>query len=60
MPRHFAIVPAAGTGARFGAELPKQYLPLNGRPLIHHTLSALCRSPHIDGVLVVLAPDDRH
>ena len=60
MPRHFAIVPAAGSGARFGAELPKQYLPLNGRPLIHHTLSALCRSPHIDRVLVVLAPDDRH
>jgi 2-C-methyl-D-erythritol 4-phosphate cytidylyltransferase len=60
MPRYFAIVPAAGSGSRFGAELPKQYLPLAGRPLIYHTLLALCRSPHIDRVLVVLAPDDRH
>lgn len=60
MPRHFAIVPAAGSGARFGAELPKQYLPLAGRPLIFHTLLALCRAPGIDRVLVVLAPDDSH
>ena len=60
MPRYFAIVPAAGTGARFGAELPKQYLPLAGRPLIHHTLQALCRAPQIERVLVVLAPDDAH
>lgn len=60
MPRHFAIVPAAGSGARFGAELPKQYLPIAGQPLIFHTLLALCRSPRIDRVLVVLAPDDAH
>ncbi|MDX9707686.1 MAG: 2-C-methyl-D-erythritol 4-phosphate cytidylyltransferase [Azospira sp.] len=60
MPRHFAIVPAAGTGARFGAGTPKQYLPLAGRPLIHHTLATLCRSPKIERVLVVLAPDDAH
>jgi 2-C-methyl-D-erythritol 4-phosphate cytidylyltransferase len=60
MPRHFAIVPAAGSGSRFGAGLPKQYLPLAGRPLIRHTLAALCRSPQVDRVLVVLAPDDAH
>ncbi|MDR0717689.1 MAG: 2-C-methyl-D-erythritol 4-phosphate cytidylyltransferase, partial [Azoarcus sp.] len=33
-PRHFALVPAAGSGARMGAALPKQYLPLLGKPLI--------------------------
>lgn len=58
MPRHYAIVPAAGSGSRFGAEMPKQYLPLAGRPLIHHTLAALCRCPRIDRVWVVLSPDD--
>jgi 2-C-methyl-D-erythritol 4-phosphate cytidylyltransferase len=60
MPRHFAIVPAAGSGARFGAELPKQYLPLAGRPLIFHTLLALSRASWIYRVLVVLAPDDAY
>lgn len=58
MPRHFAIVPAAGSGSRFGAGKPKQYLGLLGRPLIYHTLAALTACPDIDRVWVVLAPDD--
>lgn len=58
MPRHYAIVPAAGSGSRFGAEKPKQYLDLLGRPLIYHTLAALVAHPLIERVWVVLAPDD--
>ena len=58
MPRHYAIVPAAGSGSRFGAEKPKQYLPLLGRPLIFHTLAALVACPAIERVWVVLSPDD--
>ena len=58
MPRHYAIVPAAGSGSRFGAEKPKQYLDLLGRPLIFHTLKALTTCPDIERVWVVLAPDD--
>ena len=58
MPRYFAIVPAAGSGSRFGAEKPKQYLSLLGRPLIFHALSALVACPEIERVWVVLSPDD--
>ncbi|UCV01818.1 2-C-methyl-D-erythritol 4-phosphate cytidylyltransferase [Dechloromonas denitrificans] len=58
MPRYFAIVPAAGSGSRFGAEKPKQYLNLLGRPLIYHTLAALVACPEIERVWVVLSPDD--
>lgn len=58
MIRHFAIVPAAGSGSRFGAEKPKQYLPLRGRPLLFHTLAALCACPDIERVWVVLSPGD--
>ena len=57
-PRHFAIVPAAGSGSRMGAARPKQYLPLLGRPLIHHALATLCTAPDIDQVFVVLSVDD--
>ncbi|MEW5891108.1 MAG: 2-C-methyl-D-erythritol 4-phosphate cytidylyltransferase [Pseudomonadota bacterium] len=60
MSRKFALVPAAGSGSRMGGECPKQYLPLAGRPLIFHTLDALCRCAEIEAVFVVLAPDDRH
>lgn len=58
MTRHFAIVPAAGSGARFGSEVPKQYLELAGKPMIFHALAALCRSDRIDAVRVVLSPGD--
>ncbi|MHB1238180.1 MAG: 2-C-methyl-D-erythritol 4-phosphate cytidylyltransferase [Gallionella sp.] len=53
-----ALVPAAGFGKRMGHELPKQYLPLAGQPLIAHALHTLCSSPEISTVFVVLAPDD--
>jgi 2-C-methyl-D-erythritol 4-phosphate cytidylyltransferase len=59
MPRYYAIVPAAGTGARFGGDTPKQYQSVAGQPLIHYSLAALCRCPRIDRVWVVLSPDDR-
>ena len=58
MSHYYAIVPAAGSGARFGSEVPKQYLDLAGLPLIHHALAALCRCELIDRVWVVLSPGD--
>ncbi|NKJ20616.1 2-C-methyl-D-erythritol 4-phosphate cytidylyltransferase [Dyella sp. SG609] len=56
----WCVVPAAGRGARVGGDIPKQYLPLAGRPLIEHTLARLATHPRIAGVMVVLgAGDDR-
>ena len=59
MTEFFALVPAAGFGARMGHELPKQYLPLAGQPMIFHALNTLCSCPEISTVFVVLAPDDK-
>ena len=58
MSRNFALVPAAGAGTRLGGELPKQYQLLAGRPMIRHALDALCASPRIQRVFVVLAEQD--
>ncbi len=58
MSKIFALIPAAGDGSRMGADLPKQYLPLGGRPLLYHALSSLCRSVEIERVFVVLAQSD--
>jgi 2-C-methyl-D-erythritol 4-phosphate cytidylyltransferase len=60
MPEFHALVPAAGSGARMGGTLPKQYLPLAGKPMIYHALKALCDHAGIATVFVVLAPDDTH
>ena len=58
MTEFHALVPAAGFGARMEHELPKQYLPLAGRPMIFHALNTLCLCPEISTVFVVLSPDD--
>lgn len=56
----WCVIVAAGRGSRFGAALPKQYVPLNGRPLLAHTLEALAASVEVAGLMVVLAADDAH
>ena len=60
MSRYFALVPAAGLGARFGGATPKQYLPLHGRPLLWHALAALALHRKVERVFVVLHPADEH
>lgn len=54
----WALVPAAGSGRRFGGEVPKQYLQAAGKPLLAHALDALLAHPRIDGAVVALAQDD--
>jgi len=64
MRRVWAIVPAAGRGARFApsgaASAPKQYAPLKGATVLEWSLRALLAEPRIHAVVVALAPDDAH
>ena len=60
MRKNFVLIPAAGSGSRMGSELPKQYLPLLDKPLIHHTLAVFETHPEIERIFVVLSPDDGH
>jgi 2-C-methyl-D-erythritol 4-phosphate cytidylyltransferase len=59
MSKLYALIPAAGSGSRMGADLPKQYLPLAGKPVLYHALSALCANRSIERVFVVLAQGDQ-
>lgn len=56
----WAIIPAAGSGARMSSAVPKQYLPLRGKPVILHTLERICAHTRVRGVVVGIAPDDAH
>ena len=49
---------AAGSGKRFGAEKPKQYLTVGGKALLLHTLDSLAQEPRICVVQPVIAGDD--
>lgn len=55
---NFALIMAAGRGSRLPADLPKQYLPLAGKPVLRHTVDAFLDHPEVDGVAVVISPDD--
>ena len=59
-PKRWVVVPAAGVGARMGADCPKQYLPLQGKPLIEHTLERLLALPGIERVLVAVSSTDAY
>lgn len=52
------VVPAAGIGARMGAPVPKQYLQLQNKTVIEHTLAALLSHPRIAQVVVALGAQD--
>ena len=57
-PRFWAIVPAAGVGRRMGGTVPKQYLELNGRAVIDHTIERILLHPAIDGLYLSLSEHD--
>ncbi|MBK9164714.1 MAG: 2-C-methyl-D-erythritol 4-phosphate cytidylyltransferase [Acidobacteria bacterium] len=52
-----AIIVAAGSGSRFGADRPKQFLELAGKPIIARTVLIFEASPMIDAIVVVASAD---
>lgn len=57
---NWAIVPAAGSGARMGSDIPKQYLKILGKTILEHTVERLASHPQISGVVVAVAAEDAH
>jgi 2-C-methyl-D-erythritol 4-phosphate cytidylyltransferase len=58
MKRIAAIVPAAGLGTRMGAGVPKQFLELDGLPLVIFTLRRLAACPGITDFFIATRGDD--
>ncbi|RKS05482.1 2-C-methyl-D-erythritol 4-phosphate cytidylyltransferase [Nocardiopsis sp. Huas11] len=56
-PRVIAAVLAGGVGARMGADGPKQLLPLEGRPIIEHSIAAFEACPDVDEIIVLMVPE---
>ena len=54
----WAVLPAAGIGRRMGSTIPKQYLCLDGAPLILHALRRLSAVDEIQKIIVVIHPED--
>jgi 2-C-methyl-D-erythritol 4-phosphate cytidylyltransferase len=53
------IIPAAGLGRRMNASVSKQYLRLNGKPILAHTLDVFENCPLINEIVLVINPAER-
>lgn len=54
-----ALIVAAGTGERFGGDIPKQYQDLAGSPILRRSVLAFKNHPSISSVQVVINPQHR-
>ena len=55
--KHIAIVMAAGSGKRMGSNVPKQFLEINGKPILYYPLKVL-ESSFVDEIILVTRHED--
>jgi 2-C-methyl-D-erythritol 4-phosphate cytidylyltransferase len=55
--KNYAIIVAGGSGKRMQSAVPKQFLPLKGKPVLMHTIEAFYHSDARPQIIVVLHPD---
>src|SRR6266480_2282018 len=58
MSRIAAILPAAGMGTRMGAETPKQFLELDGTPIVILSLRRIAACPQVTDIIVATRADE--
>lgn len=56
IPRAWCVVPAAGSGQRFGGPVAKQFVVVEGKSVLLHSLEALARHASVEGLVVALPP----
>ena len=54
---NIAMIIAGGIGSRMNADIPKQFIEINDKPILVYTLEAFQRHPEIDAILVVVIQD---
>jgi 2-C-methyl-D-erythritol 4-phosphate cytidylyltransferase len=59
-PRYFALIPAAGVGARMGASMPKQYARVAGKPMLRHVLDTFAGTDAITHTFAVVSGNDAY
>ena len=56
--KEFALIVAGGKGTRIKSELPKQFIELNGKPILLHTIEAFIRYSSSLSIVLVLPEED--
>ena len=56
--KNAVLIVASGRGSRIGGDVPKQYQHIGGAPMLRHTMKRFVDHDKIDGIIVVIHPDD--
>ena len=56
--KQYAVIVAGGSGSRMNSEISKQYLPINGLPVLMHTINVFHNYNEALDIIVVLPPND--
>lgn len=54
---NIAIILSGGVGSRMGSQTPKQYIEVNGIPIIVYTLEKFIKNPSIDALILAISPE---
>lgn len=58
--KEYAVIVAGGKGRRFGSNIPKQFVELNGKPVLMHTIDAFYQYDNSISIILVLPEEDIH
>ncbi|MDH3326466.1 MAG: 2-C-methyl-D-erythritol 4-phosphate cytidylyltransferase [Gammaproteobacteria bacterium] len=56
----WVVIPAAGVGKRMRVNHPKQYLKINHKTVLEHTISCFSSNKRVKGIVVATSPDDEY
>ena len=57
--KNYGIILASGTGSRYGADIPKQFIKIAGKTILEHTIEIFEKSSKIDEIVIVITPQYR-
>jgi len=56
--KNAAVIAAAGMGTRMGSDIPKQYMKIDGKPMLYYSIAAFETCPIIDEIIITVAPGE--
>ena len=58
--KNYGIILASGSGSRYGADVPKQFVKIAGKTILEHTIEIFEKSKLINEIFIVITPEYRH
>ncbi len=56
--KYWVVIPAAGVGSRMGVDKPKQYISINNKMIIEHTIECFIHREEIEKIIVAISKED--